>query len=368
MADKKSDDVIVKVEKFIQGYDDKLITLKPEGFKTQFFNDEKTESKCLTDWILKSIDLYDEYKNDPKNRKQAADACWSWIRRGYAINIIEEKSSDSIIIENTISVTSRNMSAMFFETTKKNGVCKVKIFSQVMEENLDIKFLLVTEEDFHKVEEYWNLHPQNPRNVPFGNIKMPPKPDIHKFFDDRNNHVDKDFELSNNVRYAWVMNNTYSSLTNKTIKTKIIIQTLSDKEHSKENLPITDLFKNKIPSSIYEDLEDANDCYVSNHFRQSAIMFRKALESTIKVRVQQEDLPISILQNEQGDELKLSKKLNVLLEHELISNNLKNEIASTIKWFGDSSVHTKMPIVAEDVRKSIEPVFRKLLAEFELKS
>ena len=368
MADKKSDDVIVKVEKFIQGYDDKLITLKPEGFEIQFFNDEKTESKCLTDWILKSIDLYDQYKNDSKYRKQAADVCWSWIRRGHASGIIEEKSSDNITIENTIFLPNKAMTAIFFEAGKKNDTLKVNIFSKVIDEGLDIKFLLLTEQDFKKLEEFWNLHPYNPKNAPFGNIRMPQKPEINKIFEDRNNHVDKDFELSNNVRYAWVLNNTYSKITSKTVQTKITFQTISDEDSSKENLPIIDLFKNKIPPSIYKDLEDANDCYVSNHFRQSAIMFRKALESTIKIIVQQEELSISILQNEQGDELKLSKKLNILLSRKLISNNLKNDIDNTIKWFGDSSVHTKMHLVAVDITKSIEPVFRKLLAELELKS
>ena len=147
------------------------------------------------------------------------------------------------------------------------------------------------------------------------------KPDMkNNIFKDRNNHLTKEFQLENNARYVWILDNTYSRLISKTVKTQISVQTNSPTDSLLENLPFVQLLKNKIPKEIFDDLNDANNSYVIEHFRQSAIMFRSALESAIKIKIKQESgLTSNLLYNSQGDELPLSKKLDNLLTNNVIT-------------------------------------------------
>ena len=320
---------------------------------------ERRNSSVITDisdeWYVttKGKDVTDELITEPPGNSNT-------------ISQTKDLPTNSLVIEDHNYLNNRELSAIYFKT-QGTGKSKISIYSQVEESGLDLVFYLLTVKDYEVLKKYWKTHPANPKNPQGIYAKTPAEPKLNHLFTLRTNIVDRVFEVADNVGYAWVLNNTNSKLTGKTITSRIKLQSSSQKLQAIDNLPSLKLFKGKIPNMIFEDIEDANDCYISGHNRQSAIMFRKALESSIIVKVQQAGLQVNILQNAQGDELKLSKKLDVMVTKNLITNNLKNDIEQTVKFFGDSGVHTKMTIVSEDIQTIIEPKFRKFLESLNLK-
>jgi hypothetical protein len=272
-------------------------------------------------------------------------------------NFVTSSSFGSII-----RLNNRELNAIFFQTPKEPFV---KINSVVNETGLDMGFKLMVYDEYLKLKQYWDAHPANPKNPSGVYAKTPTKPQIEELFSRRTNIIDQHFDLVEFTKYAWVLDNTYSRIQDKTVTTKIEIQTKTTSK-SKSNLPIVNLLKTSLPKELFTDLNDANDCYLQDHNRQSAIMFRKALETAIKLKILQARLNPGLLLNKDGNELRLSEKLDLLVTENLISPKIKGDIDDTIKWFGDSGVHTKMPIVSDDVRHNIEPKFRKFLTELNL--
>jgi len=312
------------------------------------------------------VDISDEWYVTKKG-KDVTDEMITEPPTSKIISKTKESLTYPFVIEDENYLSNREMTAISFKT-QGVGKSKISIYSKVEQEGLDLYFYLLTVEDYKKLKEFWKNHPANPKNPRGIYASMPTEPKLSYLYSLRTNIVDREFDLENNVSYAWVLNNTHSKLQGKTITTRIKLHSSSQMSmNALDNLPSVELFKNKIPYIIFEDVKDANDCYLSGHNRQSAIMFRKALESSILVKVQQTDLPIEILYNKQGDELKLSKKLDVMVTRKLITNNLKNDIEQTVKFFGDAGVHTKMTIISEDIRTIIEPKFRKFLESLNLK-
>lgn len=285
----------------------------------------------------------------------------------HSNNIIENNSriSNSLTFGNIIRLHNRELNAIFFHTVNHSSI---KINSQVNETGLDLEFKLMTYDDYLKLKQYWDAHPSNPKNPSGAYSKIPSMPTIKELFSLRTNIIEKNFDLNGGTKYAWVFNNTYSKLQDKTVTTKIEMLNKTSPTEPKTNLPVIDLLRETLPQELLADLMDANDCYLQNHFRQSAIMFRKSLETAIKLKILQSDLSQDLLFNKDGNELRLSDKLNVLLEKKLISSKTKSDIDDTVKWFGDTGVHTKMSIVGDDVRHNIEPKFRKFITELNLKS
>ncbi len=284
----------------------------------------------------------------------------------YSNNTIESnaKISNSLTFGNVIRLHNRELNAIFFQTVNHGSV---KINSQVNETGLDLEFKLMIYDDYLKLKQYWDIHPSNPKNSSGAYSKIPTMPAINELFSLRTNIIEKSFDLNGGAKYAWVFNNTYSKLQDKTVTTKIEILNKTTLSDSKTNLPIVDLLRNSLPQELLTDLNDANDCYLQNHFRQSAIMFRKSLETAIRLKILQSGLTQDLLFNKDGNELRLSDKLDILTEKKIISTKTKSDIEDTVKWFGDTGVHTKMGIVEDDVRHNIEIKFRKFITELNLK-
>lgn len=313
------------------------------------------------------VDISDEWYVTKKGKDVTDEIITEPPGSSKTISKTKESLTYPFVIEDEKYLNSRELTAILFKT-QGTGKSKISIYSKVEQEGLDLYFYLSTVDDYKKLAEFWKNHPANPKNPRGPYVSKPKEPKLNYLFSIRTNIVDREFDLDNNVSYAWVLNNTHSRLQGKTVTTRIKLHSSSQiSMNALDNLPSVELFKNKIPNTVFDDIKDANDCYISGHNRQSAIMFRKALESSILVKVQQTGLPIEILQNPQGDELKLSKKLDVMLTKKLITNNLKNDIEQTVKFFGDSGVHTRMTIVPEDIRSIIEPKFRKFLESLSLK-
>jgi len=276
------------------------------------------------------------------------------------------KTSIGLITENRIFIQNRELKAMLFQASN-NNTTKVTINSKVDEVGLDIRFMLTTKSEYQKLFQYWLKHPANPKNPQGVYSSYPEQPKINTIFEQRTNIIEKEFAIKTNETYAWIFDNTYSKLQGKTIYTKISLQS-EDKIETKSSLPLIDLFNDKLPIEILSDLKAADECFRCNHYRQSAIMFRTALESAIKIKILQSNLPLKIIQDTTGNEKRLSDKLSILVSNGLISNTIKSDIEFTVKWFGDSGVHTNMPIVEDDIRLNIEPRFRKFLNYLNLKN
>lgn len=288
---------------------------------------------------------------------------------------LEGKNNDQNTIQNNqnhimfpsigtiLRLNNREINAIFFHSPID---ITININSIVKETGLDIEFRLMSYDDYLKLKEYWDNHPGNPRNSRGVYSREPPKPSITDIFSRRTNIIEQSFSIEGKKKYAWVLNNSYSKLNDKTVTTKIEFQSKQNENYTKKDLPIIENLKDVIPSELFEDLKDANDCYLHEHNRQSAIMFRKALETAIKLKILQSSLDANILKNNDGNQLRLSEKLSVLVSNNLISSKIKSEMDDTVKWFGDSGVHTKMHIVNDDIRQIIEPKFRKFLSELNL--
>ena len=272
-------------------------------------------------------------------------------------------SNPSLVFGNTHYLHNRELECIFFKALDKSTVL---INSNVHETGLDLQFFLMSYQDYLKLKDYWNLHPNNPRNNIGIYAQFPTPPTITELFSIRTNIIDKKFELKKDIVYALVLDNTYSRLQSKTITTKIKFQTLLEQSNLKSDLAIIELTKNKIPLELFNDLSDANDCYIHDHNRQAAIMFRKALETSIKLKIKQAGKSDSVLLDQNDNEQRLSDKLKMLVTESLISNGIKKDIEDTVKWFGDSGVHTKMDIVSDDIQLNIEPKFRKFIKELNL--
>ena len=92
MVKDSNSEMIKRIENFIQNLDDGLLILHPSGMKIKYHNEDKSKTRTLTDWILTSVEMYEEHRKSrykPKFAKIALD----WIRRGYANNVIRAGSN-----------------------------------------------------------------------------------------------------------------------------------------------------------------------------------------------------------------------------------------------------------------------------------
>lgn len=263
-----------------------------------------------------------------------------------------------------VKVLSFNLEAVSFQTnSEQQGSTEVSIYAEVEERGLDIRFLLLKQNEYESLWNWWRtLHPSQTGIQDIAtNRPKPPQPVFYPIFDRTTNILENTFTLSNNTIFALCLDNTYSKLTSKTISVRLIMRPAKS---PKRSLQITNVIT--FPNDLYEDLINANDCFVSGHFRQSAIMLRKALESSLRLKLLQSGSEITLLEDKNGNELSLSKKITILQNMRLITNRDAEDI-NIVKWFGDSGAHGKLSITENDIYEILEPKLRKFLLNLNLK-
>lgn len=267
-----------------------------------------------------------------------------------------------ITIWDLIHVANRSIDATLFQTTSNEKISKVVITANVQEQGYDIRYLLLRKIEYEQVAEWWrvtNINANRPGLL--RGMNLPPQPTINPIFARRTNIMEKDFELPTNETFALVYDNSYSSLNPKTIQVKIEIHPyLGDTK----NLPLVNELKDKIPNEIYEELEDANACYTSGHFKQATVMLRKALDTAIMIKARQSGVQEKFY-DAHGNEKTLSEKIKILLTEKLVTSRLASDI-QTVKWYGDHGAHGKMKIIDADVSE-IERKLRNFLSNLNLK-
>src|SRR5439155_5134574 len=133
-----------------------------------------------------------------------------------------------------------------FQTTSNDKISKVVIVANVVEQGLDIRYLLLRKEEYERFTEWWqarNITASEPGLI--RGLKIPPPPPMRPIFDRRTNIMEKYFDLPSNETFALVYDNSYSSLSPKTIQLKIEIQ---PNVTNKGNLPLITELQNKIPA------------------------------------------------------------------------------------------------------------------------
>lgn len=191
-----------------------------------------------------------------------------------------------------------------------------------------------------------------------------PEPLTAKIANDRTNRFKETFNLDPET-YSLVFNNTYSFTTDKTLRLEIVEQWNLDEPV--ENLPILDQLKDEVPSDILLCLSKANECYNSGHYEQASVMFRKAADFAIRIKLLQSGLNEKDLVDAEGNDLSLSQKVTLLRKNQLITQRTSKDLEQ-IRWFGDIGAHSQMQIAQSDIRDVIEPKVRSFLVGLNLKS
>jgi len=131
--------------------------------------------------------------------------------------------------------------------------------------------------------------------------------------------LEKVFDLGQGV-FTLVFDNSYSSITDKTI-TFTIISKWNIKSPSND-LPVTNKDVIELPLEVYEPLSKANESYTHGHFEQCAVMLRKAIDYAIRLKLLQSGIDEMELNDKNGNELGLSQKIKILKENGLLTQRL----------------------------------------------
>jgi len=273
--------------------------------------------------------------------------------------------TDRIEIQSRNHIANKALTAITFKFSGNEEKSRVFIDAKEVSGS-KIVFMLMTEEDYRKIETWWEKHPANPKSTQPVYVKYPPEPSTNRIFQRDTNIIDKEFEIDNNITYAWVLNNTNSILTSKVVQTKIIIFPALEKNIPKENLTSYDHFKDQVSKVLYRDLKNANECFREGHYRQCAVMLRAAIETAIRLKADQEGFKDELI-DKNGKEKDLTKKLDLLQTKNIILSNIKTDVENTTKKFGDWGVHSNTEIVNSDIIKIVEPSFRNFLTAINLK-
>lgn len=244
--------------------------------------------------------------------------------------------------------------------TKKEYSIDVKL--RVLEVGWDLITMLVKDDEFTTWREWWTKFvawKSTPASQP-----APQKPHLKTIFSLRTNYIEKSLPLGAG-NYVLIFDNTYSNWNDKT--TELILTQKWNLETPTRDLPIVNQEVIELPEEVACILAKANECYLCGHSEQSSVMFRKAVDFAIRLKLLQSNLNEDELFDPQGNELGLSAKISLLRSHNLITQKTAQNL-DDIKWFGDLAAHSKTRLVSEDVKDRIEPKVRAFLTGLALKS
>lgn len=135
---------------------------------------------------------------------------------------------------------------------------------------------------------------------------------------------------------------------------------VSDRDNEKKLLDQDQI--SKLPIQIQSLLYEAQNAFVEELYRASAILFRSALEEGITLLLKQIGKESEIYDDK--FEVGLGKKIKLISEYVPSFNQVKNEM-NDVKWFGDKATHeANMPINEQDISHNLEPKLRSILAKF----
>jgi Domain of unknown function (DUF4145) len=243
--------------------------------------------------------------------------------------------------------------------TKKDYSIEVKV--RVIEVGMDLITMLVSDNNYELWKNWWNSLVAWRGSGQRGTA--PQKPQLETLFSLRTNYVDRSFALGTG-NFVLIFDNTYSTLTDKT--TELLLTQKWNLETPIKNLPIMNKEVIELPDEVSYALAKANECYLSGHYEQSSVMFRKAIDFAIRLKLLQSGLNEKELFDEQGNELSLSAKIKLLRSHDLLTQKAAQNL-DDIKWFGDLGAHSKTRLVIDDVRDRVEPKVRTFLTGLALK-
>jgi hypothetical protein len=257
-------------------------------------------------------------------------------------------------------VRAGNWSSIYLRAdTKKDYSIEVNL--RVLEVGWDLITMLVRESEFTTWRDWWNKFvawKSTPASQP-----APQKPQLKTLFSLRTNYIEKSLALGAG-NYVLIFDNTYSTWNDKT--TELVLTQKWNLETPMKDLPIVTKEVIELPEEVSYFLAKANECYLSGHSEQSSVMFRKAVDFAIKLKLLQSGLNEKELFDQQGNELGLSAKIALLRSHDLLTPKTAQNL-DEVKWFGDLGAHSKTRLVTEDVRDRIEPKVRAFLTGLALK-
>lgn len=260
-----------------------------------------------------------------------------------------------------------------FNGAEKSDSFNIAIRAYVEGQGKDLSFFVLSKADFEKWA-YWKAHSTIRKTDRDGTPVVDdkgypvylsvPVPKLEVFVEHQTNLFKESLELRKG-EYVLVLDNTHSKITDKNLELGFTLSWNLDSPQ--KHLPLIDLLEKEIPEEVMQFLIKADECYVSGHYVQCSIMMRKAVESSIRIKLLQSNLSPSDLFDTEGNELSLARKIEVLRKHFLIPAKHSKDLES-VKWFGDIGAHDQMEIVMEDIRDNIEPKLRSFLLALNLKT
>lgn len=253
-------------------------------------------------------------------------------------------------------IPNQSYSTLKFDTRSKFDDFTIEYTIEVHGNQLDLNVILLKIEEYRK----WTDWFENGFET-VGVIRSRTKrPQLNIIHERRGNILEASKQVGKGV-FVLILDNSYSEYTRKLVHWQIV--TKWNTELQLKNLPIMNRNALPLPSEIHEILSKANDCYIAGHFEQSSVMFRKAIEFAIRLKLLQSENAASLF-DRNGNESKLSQKIKLLRENNLISQTTANHLAD-IKWYGDLAAHTLMKFVAEDI-ENLERRVRAFLIGLQL--
>jgi hypothetical protein len=256
---------------------------------------------------------------------------------------------------------------------EKSDNFNIAINAHVQGQGKDLSFFVASKGDFKKWA-YWKAHPQVQKTDSQGNRLVDkqgypiylavPAPKIKAFVKHQTNLFKESLELSRG-EYVLVLDNTYSRIVDKSLELSLTIKWNLDSPL--KHLPVIGLLESEIPEEVIQFLKKADECYVSGHYVQCSVMLRKAVESSIRIKLLQSSLNQSDLLDSEGNEISLARKVELLRKNFLIPAKHSKDLEN-VKWFGDIGAHDQMEIVMEDIRDNVEPKLRSFLLALNLKA
>jgi len=245
--------------------------------------------------------------------------------------------------------------------------------ARISETGKDVHYMLMSYNDYKKWAD-WKDNPLEYERDEKGNIVrneegIPirvrvPEPKTKKLVDERTSVLKDTVLIKEGNYYALVFDNTYSKITDKTLS--LHVTEAWNTELPVKNLPVVDDLVPLLPEDVGICLAKANDCYISGHYSQTSVMFRKAVEFASRIKILQAGLDKKLLYDEKGNELSLTGKIKVLRTNNLVTQRTAADL-DKIKWFGDVGAHGTMKITRRDLEDNIEPKIRNFLVGLNLK-
>ena len=260
-----------------------------------------------------------------------------------------------------------------FNVDEKQRGFKITIDAKISETDKNIIFHLASYEESQKLIQWMHQRftyqtdsngqiMKNQAGYPIQVII--PRPLIKEIINLKTNMLEKTISLSPGS-YTLMFDNSYSTVNAKHVWLHVI-QTW-DEDTPSEDLPIIEHMKDDLPNDVVTCLIDANNCFTSGHYNQCSVMLRKAIETAIKIKLQQSGVDIDKLLDKSGNELNLNGKMKLLRRNNLITQRHASDFEK-VKWFGDIGAHGVMKIMPQDIKDNVEPKVRSFLVGLNLKA